>query len=653
MRQRLVYVCFLTILFSAHPRLSLAQFQEPTKDELQMTGASGEDAIYLYSDETTDDATHLKFFHDRIKVLTEKGKQEASITSIPYLYGVAQLVAIEARTIHPDGTVVAMTGKPNDMVDVKVGKAQVNKLVITFPSVEVGSILEYWAEFRNPKYFDSQPYWDIQQAYPVRKAHYSFHPSTKSDHAYEHFDRLIYGWHLPAQTQVKYNIVSNTYTLDVNDVPPLPNEDWMAPLNMIKYKVEFYYIHTVHQYNSDREFWTTVANSWAEAASELTKPTGDLRKAAASLVASTDSTEEKARKIYAAVQQLDNTDFSRTKSKAELKKQHLKEIRHIQDVWKQRRGSGDDIALLFVALARALELPVYAAHVVDRSQSVFDEHYLSIDQLDDFIAILDVSGKEIYLDPGQKMIPFGLLHWKHTLTSGLRMGKPSPSVFDTPAAAYQDSIEQRISDLYLDQHGAVTGSVRFIMTGYVALYWRQLALENDAEELKKQFNEVVRDDLPPGVHSEFDHFLGLDDPTSSLAAIVKLSGDLGAPTGKRLLLPALPFQAKVKYPFVSEVGRVTPVDVHYPMTEEDRITYHLPNGFELESVPSAVKVVWPNRAAINTTFTSPQDSTEVTRTLVYTYTVLDPTEYTDLHNLYRKIAAADQQQLVLRQAKPN
>ena len=27
-------------------------------------------------------------------------------------------------------------------------------------------------------------------------------------------------------------------------------------------------------------------------------------------------------------------------------------------------------------------------------------------------SILD--GKDVYLDPGQKMCPFGLLHWKHT-----------------------------------------------------------------------------------------------------------------------------------------------------------------------------------------------------------------------------------------------
>jgi len=37
----------------------------------------------------------------------------------------------------------------------------------------------------------------------------------------------------------------------------------------------------------------------------------------------------------------------------------------------------------------------------------------------------------------------------------------------------------------------------------------------------------------------------------------------------------------------------------------------------------------------------------VTRTLAYNFTLLDPKDYPSLHDFYQKVATADQQQLVL------
>ena len=48
---------------------------------------------------------------------------------------------------------------------------------------------------------------------------------------------------------------------------------------------------------------------------------------------------------------------------------------------------------------------MWAAKVVDRNRAIFDASYLSLRQLDDYIAILLIDGKEVYLDPGQKMCP--------------------------------------------------------------------------------------------------------------------------------------------------------------------------------------------------------------------------------------------------------
>jgi hypothetical protein len=84
--------------------------------------------------------------------------------------------------------------------------------------------------------------------------------------------------------------------------------------------------------------------------------------------------------------------YSRKKTEAERKADKLKTIKNAEDVWQQKSGSGDDLALLYVALARAAQLDVWPMKVVDRTRATFDPNYLSTSQLDDYIAIVQLNG---------------------------------------------------------------------------------------------------------------------------------------------------------------------------------------------------------------------------------------------------------------------
>ena len=105
------------------------------------------------------------------------------------------------------------------------------------------------------------------------------------------------------------------------------------------------------------------------------------------------------------------------------------------------------------------------------------------------------------------------------------------------------------------------------MKGPDALHWRQLTLQNDVEEVKKQFNESIRNDVPDGVQVDFDHFISLDDYKSNLMAVVKVSGNLGVAVGKRFILPGIFFESRAKHPFVAQDKRIAPIDVHYSKME--------------------------------------------------------------------------------------
>ena len=215
--------------------------------------------------------------------------------------------------------------KPSDLTDVKTAAFQVNTMVFTLPSVEVGSILEYRLQIRYDDGTVSSPTWEIQQPYFVHKAHYAFEPTK--DLAYINNSRgdlannLMYALIADNGTKMQHD-VSNRYSLDVRDVPPFPKDDWMPPLNTIKWRAEFYY----SPYISGAEFWQKEGKRWAKETDRFADPSKALKEAVTKIVNPGDTDEQKARKIYGEVMKLDITRFQREKSAAELKNENLKQI---------------------------------------------------------------------------------------------------------------------------------------------------------------------------------------------------------------------------------------------------------------------------------------------------------------------------------------
>ena len=153
--------------------------------------------------------------------------------------------------------------------------------------------------------------------------------------------------------------------------------------------------------------------------------------------------------------------------------------------------------------------------------------------------------------------------------------------------------------------------------------------------------------VPDGVTAEFDHFLGLEDYHSQLMGIVKISGNIGTETGKRMFVPAMFFESHAKHPFVAVEKRESPVDMEYGNVVKDEVTYQLPEGFAVESAPPDASVPWAGHSAFTVKTAAGKNEIKVSRTLACAFTFLDPKEYPELRDYYQKIATADQQQLVL------
>jgi hypothetical protein len=657
---------------SLPPACAAQKFQEPTKEELQMTTdpkAPGAPAVFLYRQSETDNRNHYQSMYARIKVLTELGKEWATV-EVPYIPGYMNPPIIEGRTIHADGTVIPLAGKASDLLVFKNHNNHVHAAVFNLPSVEVGSILEYkWTlpmtggkisgvadqeeeEYLSAAMAGTTPEWEVQQPIFIHKEHFYWNPFSDLQTAPgggsiimivngEQATHLLPLQRLPAGAMTVRS-TKGDYTLDIQDVPAFVSEDYAPPENTMRYSVQFYW----SPYNSRDVFWQNEIQRWSKQLNDFASQNNAIKDAANQITAGAATPESKARKLYDAVQALDNTDFLRAKTEEERKALHLKKaVKNAQDVWNEKSGSGNDIAALYLALARASGLNADGLQVVDRNKRIFDPAYLSLYQLDSLLVVLHIDGKDIYLDPGEKFCPFGQLHWTHILTGGIQENAKGPVY--TPSNTTKDAITAHAADLTVDAQGGITGTVKILMNGPAALRWRQLNLTSDTEEVKKQLNESLHYLLPQGITGEVDKIQGLETAEGFVSVSAKVSGLMGSSTGKRLLLPGFFFSAGAHQQFVSEEKREAAVDLHHADQVIDDAVYHLPAGFTVESAPQPVQLPWEGHAALVVKTTPGAGSIEIKHIFARGFVLLEPKEYPVLRDYYQKIAANDQQQLVL------
>jgi hypothetical protein len=654
------------------PVCAAQKFQQPTKEELQMTSdpkAPGAPAVFLYLQSVTDNRNHYQSVYARIKVLTEKGKEWATV-EVPYIPGYMNPPIIEGRTIHADGTVIPLAGKASDLLVFKNHNNHVHAAVFNLPSVEVGSILEYkWtlpltggkvtgvADQEEEEYLSSAmagttPEWEVQQPIFIHKEHFYWNPFSDLQTAPgggsiimivngEQATYLLPLQRLPAGAMTTRS-PKGDFTLDIQDVPAFVREDYAPPENTMRYSVQFYW----SPYNSRDVFWQNEIERWSKQLNDFASRNNAIKDAANQITAGAATPEAKARKLYDAVQALDNTDFLRAKTEEERKALHLKKaVKNAQDVWSEKSGSGNDLAALYLALARAAGLQADGIKVADRNRRIFDPNYLSVYQLDSLVVALHIDGKDIYLDPGEKLCPFGQLHWTHILAGGIQ--ENAKGTVYTPANTTKDAITARVADLTLDAQGGITGTVKILMNGPAALHWRQLNLTSDIVEVKKQLNESLHNLLPQGITGEVDKIQGLETAEGFVSVSAKVSGLLGSSTGKRLLLPGFFFSTGAHQQFVSEEKREAAVDLHYADQVIDDAVYHLPTGFTVESAPQPVQLPWEGHAALVVKTTPGTGTIEIKHIFARGFVLLEAKEYPALRDYYQKIAVSDQQQLVL------
>ena len=689
----------LLIAFGLFPFIACAQFPSVSKDELSMTSdpkAPGAGAVYLYREETEDDPHAFRTVYARIKILTEPGKSAAvvhidfpttfiyhatgdnfsrlasadatnwSLPTIEHVgedqpwdtdtyVGKVEIGALEGRVTHADGTVVPLAGKTSELLKVTKG-VRGTDTSFTMPGVEVGSVIEYRYQVRYDRYLTA-PDWDLQRPYFIHKEHFVFRPTTQflpqnvtgsgvADSALKDSHENVltdirFRPILPAGKTLTKDAMGN-YVLDLTDVPPIPQEPFAPPLNAEAYRVDFFYTYTPDV----RDYWQKQMGFWTKAVNQYTSSTQAIQNAVHETVAPSDNQLDKARKLYQLVQKIENTDSN--PEGVPLTGSEYVPKGKVDAVLINKKGSSNQIAFLYLALVRAAGLSARPERVASRSLHIFSAQYMDNIQLDTLLVAMKIEGKEILVDPGTRMAPFETLHWAHSGAGGVAMDAGNKAeIIVTPLEKNTENSTLHVGSLTVTSQGAVSGTLKIAFIGQRAIELRQLALKSGPEAVKVQINQMIAQQAPTWIQASVDHLAYLDDPSRQLLAVINVSGAFAKNAQGHIVLPRMFFEAQEKNPFPEESARALPIDMRYPAQEQEQVTYVLPAGFSLESVPQDANLKWEGNAAYQLRTRVEGNAVTDARILARGFTLLDAKDYEELRDFYQKVVAADQQSLVL------
>lgn len=508
----------------------------------------------------------------RIKVFTERGRDQQSTVSIPYM-GKTHISDISGHTIKPDGTVLDL--KRDAVFDkdvIKAGGLKVKSKSFAMPGVEPGSIIEYrWKEVHSEQIANYLRLY-FQRDIPVEQVTYHLKPLV-------HW-AFPYGLRTASFQANPSRLIKESdgyYATSQTNVPAYRPEPDMPPEDQVRSWMLIYY--SEDKKLEPEKYWREVGRETYTRVKPLLKVNGDVKRISAEVIGDASTPEQKIEKLFRYCRtNLKNLYAEGTSAEERL---DAKVNKSPADTLKQGAGTSRDINLAFAALATAAGFDARYAKMADRGDAFFDQRFPDDYFLRTYNIAVRVGDNWKFFDPGSSQIPFGMLRWQEEGVSALVTDPKDPVFVTTPQTPAEKSLQKRTGLFKLDADGTLEGEVKVTFTGHEAISRRAYRVGESAAERENQLTEELKQRFGAVeiTNVAFDNVDKIDEPLVYRYHI-KVPG-YAQRTGKRLFLQMGYFERNFAPRFPNAQRRY---DVYFPhpWSEQDTVSVQLPDGYELD-----------------------------------------------------------------------
>ncbi len=580
----------------------------------------------------------------RIKILKEKGLSQANIVIQFISYEkYEEITKIDAYTYNVDAEGKIKTTKVDKS---SIYKKKINEgsseLIIAFPEVKVGSVIEYKYKMERGG-SSSINDWDFQDDIPVRYSEYQVQMPP-----FLHFKEKIIGTPKLETTEVPYkeantsNPSSDGYeptmkkTYSMQNISSIKEEPFMGSVKDYRQRIEFL-LAQVEVYKNEildmRTSWSTVVNDLMKSEyfglqiDAFLPNTFNL----ANQWKNISDLETRVKTIYNYVQQ--NMTWTGRET--------MVCYDGVKKAFENKTGSTADINLILLNLLRQANVKAYPILFSTRKNGLVNTMYPIINQFNTVMAYVPVGEKYYILDATDKISGYKLIPGEVVNSNGFLMQGEAGRWIEVLENKTKFKIFTAIRS-EIDMNGKMLGEATVNCSGY-AKRDRCKSWLKDREGFKKDFFSH------PDISLNIEDIIVNNIYTDSLPLEqkVKFSSALNS-SGDYFYFTLNLFSGLEKTPFVDDKRLA---DIEYGYLQEYIIlgSYSIPEGYLFDALPENISLQMLDKSIVFTRHISAEGNLlNVRLTVDYKNSYYPVADYPEFKEFHKKLYAALIEQVVIK-----
>jgi Domain of Unknown Function with PDB structure (DUF3857) len=522
-----------------------------------------------------------------------------------------------------------------------------NEKMITMPNVKVGSVIEYKYILKSENIV-KLPDFDFQYEIPVNYFEY------KTDiPEYYIYKTLLIGNH-KIETDSKFTDKNQSFEDEYNrsktisyrqisafytgkDIPALVNEPYVDNLDNYKGSIQHELERVRYPDQPVKDYamtWEGVATtifkdkSFGKELSEKSFLQEDVRR----ILTDVESPIEKLKIIFKFVQSKMNWN----------EKNDYYTDQGVVKAYADQTGNVAEINFILINMLKLAGIEANPVLVSTTGNGV--PVYPTRTGFNYVIAAAEIDGNQILLDASNKftwpgILPLNVLNWKGRLIKNDGTSKEINLVPTTTSKEIWNVLAK------IDNLGKIEGKVKVQRTDYDAFVFRtengNKSEENYLEKLEEQLG-----DLKISNYTVENRKVNSSDPVVEVFSLV--SDNRVEIIGDRIFINPLLFFTRTKNPFNQDV-RQMPVCFGYPTQEKFNLSLEIPEGYVVESLPKAVKIISENEDIVYfLNIGNLGNKIQISSSKEINSSIFAADQYTGLKDLFQKMIMSQNEKIVLK-----
>jgi hypothetical protein len=580
----------------------------------------------------------------RIKILKEKGISQADISINFYTHNNEERVFnIEANTYNLDETGKTRTAEvKKSSIYIKKIDGNYSKMIITFPEVKVGSIIEYAYTIERETY--GLRNWYFQGRIPVRYSEYqlkvpqifrfSVQPSVVDpiEDKQEVIDESI----SMADGFVQTKSLKSNYIM--RNLPGIKDEPFMGSPKDYMQRLEFQMTQIF--YSDDRII--DLSLKWEDVIKNSLKKEDDFGLQLERTVAAASSFIEEAR-LIADVESRMKFIYNHIRKTINWNgdEDYIYTDNGIVKTWETKTGNVADINLLLIKILIDAGIKATPVLFSTKDHGLVTPTYPFINQFNSVMAYVVIKDRYFVLDATDKVTPYKLVPEKVANTSGFIVEGENGKWKDFLSGKYKYKVMAAIQG-EIDESGIMKGS------GLINCYdYARAQRVKEWQHDKQQFKDDYFIKSYPALQIEDIAFNNLDADSLPLEQKVKFSSVLNS-SGEYRYFSINLFSDLERNPFLAD-KRISDVDFG---VQQDYIifgNYTIPPGFTFDGVPENISMTTSDNGIVfNRSMQVESNLLNVRMTLEFKKTFYTADTYAEFKEFYKKLFDKLNEQVVIK-----